>query len=72
MNIKRPRRMGHNRRSLGQSSDSHAPTLGGTAQMSNGVKMSKYWANAIKNDLFKEEHCMNATLEIQFMNPRMA
>jgi hypothetical protein len=44
----------------------------GTAQMSNAVKMKKYWANEIKNDLFDEKSCINAILESRSMNPRMA
>jgi len=43
----------------------------GIVQMSNGVKLMKYWANTIKNDLFAEKYCMNAILESQSMNPRI-
>jgi len=43
----------------------------GIVQMSNAVRMRKYWANTIKNDLFDEEYCMNAILESQSMNPRI-
>jgi len=39
--------------------------------MSNGGKMRKYWANAIKNDLFEDKCCINAILESQPMNPQM-
>jgi hypothetical protein len=40
-------------------------------QMSNAVRMRKYWANTIKNDLFDGEYCMNAIFESQSMNPRI-
>ncbi len=43
----------------------------GTGQMSNVVKMKKYWANEIKNDLFDDKSCINAILENQSMTPRM-
>jgi hypothetical protein len=44
----------------------------GAAQMSNGVKMRKYWSNAIKNDQFEDKYCMSAILESQSMNWQMA
>jgi len=39
--------------------------------MSNAVRMTKYWANTIKNDMFDEKYCMNAILESQSVNPQI-